>query len=298
MSALDAERLARVGADSVVVDGIRTVYLHAGPSDADEAAVFVHGNPGPAEDWRRLVSRVGAFARAIAPDMPGYGGSDKPDRFVYTVDGYARHLGALLDRLDVRHAHLVVHDFGGPWALTWAAAHPDRFASLVVVNSGVLRDYRWHYLARIWRTSGVGEMFFRAATLPAVRLLLRQGNPRGLPMDAVQRIHRQYRDRAVHRAVLRLYRATDLAAVSEDLHRRLQGVDPPALVVWGRRDPYIPARYAERQRETFPSADVVELDDSGHWPMTDNPVAVEQAVLPFLRAVTGADRHGRTLAPG
>jgi pimeloyl-ACP methyl ester carboxylesterase len=234
------------------------------------------------------VARAGAFTRAVAPDMPGYGASDKPDRFVYTVDGYARHLGGFLDALGIRRAHLVLHDFGGPWGLAWAADHPDRVASLVLVNIGVMRDYPWHYLARIWRTTGLGEAFMRTATLPALRLLLRHGNPRGLPRETVERIHRATRDPAGQRAVLRLYRATDMAAVSEDLHRRLRGLDRPVLVVWGSRDPYVPVRWAERQRETFPRAEVVLLDDSGHWPMVDDPVAVEQPVLRFLRGAVGA----------
>ncbi|MGH3794323.1 MAG: alpha/beta fold hydrolase [Pseudonocardiaceae bacterium] len=53
------------------------------------------------------------------PDPPGYGGADKPDRFDYTVDGYARHLGGILDQIDVHRAHLVLHDFGGAWSLAW-----------------------------------------------------------------------------------------------------------------------------------------------------------------------------------
>ncbi|MCV2490786.1 alpha/beta hydrolase [Geodermatophilus sp. YIM 151500] len=282
-----AERLVPVEEGSVVVDGVRSPYLHAGPASPG-TVVFVHGNPGPAEDWRRLVARTGVFARAVAPDMPGFGDADKPDRFVYTVDGYARHLAGLLDRLDVRRAHLVLHDFGGPWGLSWAADHPDRVASLTLVNIGVMRDYQWHYLARIWRTTGLGELFLRTATLPASRLLLRHGTPRGLPREVVEGLHRSLTDPAVGRAVLRLYRATDMAAVSEHLHARLRPLDVPVLVAWGRHDPYVPVRYADRQRETFPGARVVVLEDSGHWPMHDDPVALEQAVLPFLRSATGA----------
>src|SRR3954470_20703831 len=275
MNPLADDRLAQVAEGSVVVAGVRTRYLHAGPGDSDEAVVFVHGNPGPAEDWRRLVARVGPFARAVAPDMPGFGGSDKPDRFVYTVDGYARHLGSLLDRLGVRRAHLVLHDFGGPWGLAWAADHPDRVASVVLCNVGVLRDYPWHWLARIWRTTGLGEAFLRSTTRRGLQLVLRQGNPRGLPLEAVERMHRAAREPAARAAVLRLYRATDLAAVAEDLHRRLPGDRWPVLVVWGARDPYVPVRWADRQRETFPRAEVRVLADSGHWPMLDSPVAVE-----------------------
>ncbi|MGY1985387.1 alpha/beta fold hydrolase [Blastococcus sp. SYSU DS0669] len=287
-------RLAEVGRSEIAVAGVPTSFLHAGQADADEAVVFLHGNPGPAEDWRRLVSRTGAFARAVAPDMPGFGESDKPDRFVYTVDGYARHLQVFLDELGIRRVHLVLHDFGGPWGLTWAADHQEQCASLTLVDIGVMRDYSWHSLARIWRTTGLGEAFMATTTLPAIKAHLRRGNPRGMPLDAVERIYRASRDRAACRAVLRLYRATDLAAVSEDLHRRLRGFDRPVLVLWGARDPYTPVRWAERQRETFPRAQVVVLDDSGHWPMLDNPVAVEQLVTEFL---TGATAPGRAEGP-
>lgn len=280
----EAQRLAPVTEAAVTVGGVRSPYLHAGPTGVGEAVVFVHGNPGPAQDWRRLLARTGAFARAVAPDMPGYGGADKPARFDYTVDGYARHLGGILEALGIHRAHLVLHDFGGPWGLTWAAEHPDRFASVTLVNSGVLRGYRWHYLARIWRTPVLGEAFMRMGTFPALRLLLRHGNPRGLPRDVLRRMYCDYKNPAIQLAVLRLYRATDdPAAGAERLHHRLRSLDRPALVVWGARDPYLPVRHAQRQRETFPHAEVVILADSGHWPMLDHPVAVEQPVLRFLR---------------
>lgn len=288
MSTTEAPRLADVTTESVTVDGVRSPYLQSGPADADEAVVMVHGNPGPKEDWQRLMTRTGALARSIAPDMPGFGVADKPERFVYTVDGYARHLGGVLDEPAVRRVHLVLHDFGGLWGLAWAADHPDRLASLTMINIGILRDYPWQHLARIWRTTGLGEAFLRTATLPATRLLLGRGNPRGLPQEVLVRMYRDLKHPGVQRAVLRLHRATDAAAESEYLHRRLQDVHPPTLVVWGARDPYVPVRWAERQRETFPGARVVLLEDSGHWPMHDDPVAVEQSVLPFLREVVGA----------
>ncbi len=286
MSSTDVSRPAPVSEGAVIVGGVRSPYLQAGPADATEAVVFVHGNPGPAADWRRLVARTGAFARAVAPDLPGYGGADKPDSFDYTVDGYARHLDGILQTLGIGRAHLVLHDFGGPWGLAWAASHPDSFADVTLINCGVLPGYRWHYLARIWRTLVLGELFMRTATLSGTRLVLRHGNPRGLPLDVVRRMYRDYQDPAVRLAVLRLYRATDELTVSSvSLRSRLRALDRPALVVWGARDPYLPVHYAQRQTETFPRAELVILPDSGHWPMIDNPVAVEQPVLRFLRSV-------------
>jgi pimeloyl-ACP methyl ester carboxylesterase len=73
----------------VSVRGVRSPVLTAGPRDGAEAVVFVHGNPGPADDWRELLTRAGELGRAVAPDMPGYGRAGQPKDFSYSVDGYA-----------------------------------------------------------------------------------------------------------------------------------------------------------------------------------------------------------------
>lgn len=136
--------------------GIRSPVLRAGKAQSAEAVVFVHGNPGSSSDWAELVEAVAPFSRALAPDMPGYGQADKPADFDYTVAGYARHLGTMLDAEGVKRTHLVLHDFGGPWGLAWAADQPERVASVTLINIGVMPGYRWHCLARIWRTRWLG----------------------------------------------------------------------------------------------------------------------------------------------
>ncbi|MDQ1632002.1 MAG: hypothetical protein QOG60_2596 [Frankiaceae bacterium] len=265
------------------VQGVRTPLLTAGDATTGEAAVFVHGNPGSGEEFAFLVGAVGEFGRAIAPDMPGYGHAAKPDTFDYTVEGYARHLQELLNQQQVSRAHLVLHDFGGPWALAWAADHPDRVGSVTLLNTGILLNYRWHYLAKMWRTRGIGEAFMATANKPAFKLLLRHGNPRGLPDLFFERMWTNF-DPATRRAVLKLYRATpDPAELSRRLHAKLRPLKLPACVVWGAHDPYLPVDLAYRQRETFPGADVIVLDDSGHWPHADNAESVEDAIIPFLR---------------
>ena len=245
--------------------------------------VFVHGNPGSSQDWAPLLARTGELGRAVAWDLPGFGHADKPDSFDYTPDGYARHLGAALESLGIRRAHLVLHDWGGMIGLGWAAAHPEAFASVVLIDTGVLLDYRWHYLAKIWRTPVLGELFQLTSTRAGFHLLLKHGNPRGLPRAFVDRMYDDY-DSGTRRAVLRLYRsADDPAAGMAALSSTLRPLDRPALVIWGRHDPYIPPAQAARQRETFPRAEVVVLDGSGHWPFADDPERVEGLVLPFLR---------------
>jgi pimeloyl-ACP methyl ester carboxylesterase/2-polyprenyl-6-methoxyphenol hydroxylase-like FAD-dependent oxidoreductase len=265
----------------VSVRGVRSRVLTAGPPDGPEAVVFVHGNPGPADDWRDLLSRAGELGRAIAPDMPGYGHADTPKDFSYSVDGYADYLAALLDQLGIIRAHIVAHDFGGLWALAWAARHPGALASATLINTGVLIDYRWHHYARIWRTPILGEVFQATTSRPAFRMLLGRENPR-LTRDQVDRIYDASRSWATRRAVLKLYRATPAAKLAGPA-AALRPLDRPALVIWGTEDAYLPYEQAERQRQAFPSAHVEHLTGHGHWMMLEDPERVASLVISFLR---------------
>jgi pimeloyl-ACP methyl ester carboxylesterase len=94
-------------------------------------------------------------------------------------------------------------------------------------------------------------------------------------------------DRDTRQAVLRLYRSVeDVAVEGKRVATALRPLDRPALVIWGRRDPYLPFKLAERQREAFPSADVRVLEHSGHWPFVDQADRVEELLLDFLKAST------------
>jgi pimeloyl-ACP methyl ester carboxylesterase len=265
----------------VAVAGVRSPLLVAGPQDREEAVVFVHGNPGPKEDWGDLLPQVGEFGRAIAPDMPGYGRADKPRDFEYTIRGYGQHLAGLLDQLGIRRAHLVLHDFGGPWGLAWAADHPDAFASATLIGTGTLIDYRWHRYAWIWRTPVLGELFQLTATRGGFRLLLGRENPK-LPREAIDVMYANTRRWATKRAILKLYRATPESLLMAPVER-LRALDRPALVLWPTRDPYLPVEQAERQRQAFPSARMAFLDGYGHWAFKEDPGMVASHVIPFLR---------------
>jgi pimeloyl-ACP methyl ester carboxylesterase len=267
------------------VRGIRTLLRESGPASSAEAVVFVHGNPGPADDWDDLVDAGGAFARCLAWDHPGFGVSQVGLPFGPTVAGYADHLGATLDHLGVERAHLVLHDFGGPWGLTWAAANPDRFASAVLINTGVLPGYKWHRFARMWRTPVLGEVFMATTTRAGLRWALRMGTPVPPPDDAIDRLYEAYTP-AAKRTVLALYRSEpDPSGTSSELAEVLRPLDRPALAIFGRHDPYIPTVLAERQCDAFPSARIEILEGSGHWPMHDDPSSLAALVVPFLGSV-------------
>lgn len=267
--------------------GMRSPLVEAGPQDASEAVVLLHGNPGSAADWEELMPALGELARVVAFDLPGFGRADKPAYLDYSAGTYATFIGAAIEHLRIERAHLVMHDLGGT-GLLWAAAHPGSVASVTLIDTGILLDFRWHWTARMYRAPLLGGLLVHATTRRGFRTALRFYNPqpRPLPEAALERMWRDYAP-ATRRAALRFYRATP-AEVMQLLQPALSELDPPTLVIWGAHDPAVPVEQAGRQRESFPSAEVVVLDDSGHWPMLDDPAGVNVALLPFLQRQIGS----------
>jgi pimeloyl-ACP methyl ester carboxylesterase len=272
----------------IEVDGIQDRTISAGHESSSEAVVFVHGNPGSADDWEALASACGKRMRAVALDMPDFGETGAPAGFAHDVNGYATFLDHALRVLGVERAHLVLHDFGGPFGLVWAAGHVDRLASITLIDTGILPGYRWHRMASIWRTPVIGELFQAIVNRSGFRRGITAAEPKGLPREFVDRMYDQY-DRRTKRAVLKLYRSTDdPGAAAKEFAAWMSTHDIPALVIWGKQDRYLPASYAERQHDAFPSAEVHVLDGSGHWPFVDAPETVERLLLGHLERVAPA----------
>lgn len=277
MSAVRRTRLAAGGTSTRVVE--------AGPAGETEAVVFVHGNPGSCDDWVALVEAAGDLRRAVAVDLPDFGETVAPAGFDHRPETYAAWLGEALTALGVERVHLVVHDFGGPIGLHWAFAHRERLASITLIDTGVLPGYRWHRLARIWRTPVVGEVFQAITPAGVLKKAIARDEPRGLPQPFLDTMGRHW-DRRTKRAVLRLYRATPHPGEVPEGGLPVAPPELPALVIWGKGDVYLPWSYAERQRDAFPSAEVHVLDDSGHWPYADAPETVRELLVDFLRRAT------------
>jgi len=269
---------------SIPVGGVVTRLLEAGPHQASEAVVFIHGNPGSASDWTGLVEEAGSLGRAVAFDLPDFGQTVAEPGFTNTVDEYAGFVGEALETLGITSARLVLHDFGGPIGLTWAASHPERVAGVTLINTGLLLEYKWHRLARVWQTPGLGALLNAVATRPVFRRLITRPEPRGLPAGFVDEMYDNF-DRRTRAAVLRLYRdSKEIGRTSKRLVEPLAEADIPALVIWGASDAYLPTSLAERQKEPFPSAEIHVLPGSGHWPFIDDPTTVGRLLTEFLAA--------------
>ncbi len=262
----------------LVLDGIRVFYRQV-PGEGTPT-VYCHGNPTHSQDWMPFLERAGP---AIAIDMPGWGRSDRPDatRFDYSMYGLSSFLDRCLDQLGVEGRKLVVHDWGS-LALIGAQQRPERVERLVVINAvPLLPGYRWHWVAQLWRRRPVGEILNATTTRASMALSLRQarGDRSAMPSEFVDLIWEHW-DRGTQRAVLALYRHADpprLAAAGRDLSR----LSCPSLVLWGERDVYLPARFAEAYAAALPESTLDVLPGLGHWPWIDDLTAIDR-ILEFL----------------
>ena len=240
-----------------------------------EPILYIHGVPNSSGMWEPFLARTGG----TAIDLPGFGESDKPGTFAYSIAGYREFLGEYM--AGVERFSLVMHDWGGV-GLALAMDRPEAIEKIVLMDAvPFLPGYRWHRIARIWRTRVLGELFQGFANERAFRFLAhREGTlPREVVDAEVSRIWKHF-DHGTQRAILRLYRSApehELARAGEGLGR----IGAPALVVWGENDPYLPSRFAHDYAAALGGE--AHVLAAGHWPWLEDSSVIDR-VAAFLAA--------------
>lgn len=270
--------MARIEEAELQVDGVRVFYRRV-PGEGTPV-VYCHGNPTHGEDWIPFMERGGP---SVAIDIPGWGRSERPDpsRFDYSMNGLSAFTERCLGELGVGRRKLCLHDWGS-LMLIGAQRRPESVERLVVINVVPFTPgYRWHWIAQIWRRRPLGEIANATATRASTALTMRQasGDRKPMPPEFVDSVWNHW-DRGTSRALLRLYRHADpdrLVAAGRDLGR----LDCPALVLWGDRDPYLPAKFGEDCAAALGDAEFEVRAGAGHWPWIDDPSVVDR-VIEFL----------------
>jgi pimeloyl-ACP methyl ester carboxylesterase len=223
--------------------------------------------------WKPFIARTGGDA----PDMPGFGRTEKPNDGDYTFRGLGRWFSDYTKGLE--SFSLVIHDWGAVGLLT-AMERPEAIERLVIIDAvPFLPDYRWHPVARIWRRRPAGELFMGLSTKWAMRLLAERQSetqvPEAVLKEAIDGIW-QYFDHGTQRAILRLYRSAPEHALAE-AGRDLGKITAPTLVVWGAKDPYLPPKFAHDYAAAVGGPSEVELvEDAGHWPWYEKPQVIDR----------------------
>jgi len=243
------------------------------------AALLLHGYPNSSYLWRDVLPAVaGAGFRAVAPDLLGYGDSPLDGR-EGTWEDHIAALDEFVGEHDLAPLVLVVHDWGGLIGLRWACEHPDAVRAMVLMSTGFFPDGRWHGMATAMRNGQVDELV-ENMDREGFAGLMRQAAPKA-DAEAVDEYYKGFATIEQRRAGLALYRSGDFEKLAP-YKGQLAAMDVPTLLLWGANDDYAPVGGAHRFKKEIPHAELVVLEDAGHFVMEDAPERVGAVIGDFL----------------
>jgi haloalkane dehalogenase len=268
-----------------LTDDLRMAYVEAGPADG-EPVLLLHGEPTWSFLYRKVITVLAdAGLRAIAPDLIGFGRSDKPAEMA--DHSYARHVewvrSFAFDALDLDGVTIVGHDWGGLIGLRLAAEHADRVARIVATNTGLpTGDQR---MPDVW-------LRFREAVRTApvldVSRLVRSGCRTTPPAEVLAAYDAPFPDetfKAACRAMPNLVPTTaddPASAANRAAWQRLSTWDKPFLVAFSDGDP-ITGAMGPILHKVVPSARAVTIEGGGHFLQEDTGARLGEEIVRFIR---------------
>lgn len=268
--------------------GVEMSHLDEGPR-GDEAVLMLHGNPTWSFYYRDLVRDLSPGVRCVAPDHVGMGLSAKPASYDYTLASRIADIEALVDSLGLRRVHLVLHDWGGPIGLGFAARRPERVGRIVIQNTAAFTGRIPRRIA-LCRAPLVGEFIVRGlngfaepATWMAMasrRLTWEERRGYLHPYDSWANrigVHRFVRD-------IPMESGHPSRVTLDEVTRGLPGLAAHRkMILWGGRDFCFDASYLSRWRELWPDARVEALEGAGHYVLEDAGAVARSRIADFLK---------------
>jgi pimeloyl-ACP methyl ester carboxylesterase len=282
----------------VRTNGIRLWCLEAGPRDGP-LVLLLHGFPELAYSWRYQVAALGeAGYHVVAPDLPGYGGSDKPD-VTYDCDWIDACLMGVVDALGHERVVIAGHDWGGILVWMMARQYPDRIAGVIGVNTPdlprspmppvqMLRQifvdqpiyiiqFQERGLAEwVLQTWGRGvddfvEMIFRATT----------PNPDAFPDEVLDVYKNAFRPIGALTPPIEYYRNMDRnwELMTPYAERK---VEVPCLMISAADDPVLTPAMTAGMEERVPDLEKIIIENCGHWTQQEKPEETTAAMLSYL----------------
>lgn len=277
----------------IQVNGIRMHYVRAGAGE--RLVVLLHGFPEFWWSWRYQIRALSRHFTVVAPDLRGYGESDKP-RWGYELDVLVNDIVSLIHELGHTRAIVAGHDWGGAIAWSLAIAYPQRVERLIALNiphpalMARALGRNWHQILRSWYI-----LFFQLPLLPEA--LIRANNFlsverafRGMAVDKSR-----FSDETIGHfkvalaqpgaltAALNYYRALLQQGARGMFHGSGMRVQVPTLMIWGERDFALGKELTYGTERFVPNLRVRYLPNCSHWVQQERPGEVNRFMLDFLR---------------
>lgn len=269
----------------VAVQGALMHYVDEGEGNP---IVFLHGTPSWSFDFRNQIKALSPTHRCIAPDLIGFGLSDKPANYNYTLQQHTDNLAMLLAHLNLHKFTLLVHDFGGPIGLNYATQHPEKIERLVILNT-------W-----FWATQNEPEYkkalpVLKSPLLPVLykyfnfsaRFMVKQswGNKAALTKQIHQHYIKPFSKPAERMGTIAFARTlVNEQEWFETLWKKTEVLaNKPTLIIWGTLDEFVPVRYADKIKSRFTNSQFAGVN-AGHFPQDEAHIEVNTALQLFLNS--------------
>ncbi|MBA3809005.1 MAG: alpha/beta fold hydrolase [Solirubrobacterales bacterium] len=264
------------------VQGLRLAHLDEGEG---APVLFMHGEPTWSYLWRKVIPPVrDAGFRCIAPDLAGFGRSDKPtDIDFYSYDRHVELAATLLEDLDISGATVVVHDWGGPIGLRLAVEQRERIERIVILDTGLFTGHQ--KMSDAW--IAFHDFVERTEDLP-VGMLVR-GACKNDPGDAVIAAYDAPYPDAASKAGARAFplmipQTPDApgAAAGQRVLEQLRGDQRPTLMLWADSDPVLPLATGERFAEALGQPAPRTIPDASHFLQEDQGPLIGSLIADWL----------------
>ena len=272
------------------VEGFNIFYREAGPTDA-QTLLLLHGFPSASHMFRELVPLLADRFHVIAPDLPGFGQSDMPerDKFTYTFDNIARAIARFTEVIGLDRFAIYVFDYGAPTGFRLATRHPERVTAIISQNGNAYQEGLsdgWKPIRAYWENpSQANRDALRAFLAPETTVWqYTHGvadpstvSPDGHSLDNFY-LARPGADE-VQLDLFGDYKSN--VALYPTFQQYFRTHQPPLLAAWGRNDPFFLPAGAEAFKRDIPAA-VVRFFDTGHFALETHADEIAAAIRDFL----------------
>jgi pimeloyl-ACP methyl ester carboxylesterase len=271
----------------IKVGDLEWFYREAAPIGRTDLlpVLLLHGIVSQSYSWRHILPALAnQGTRAIAPDWIGYGYSATPEKsdFAYTSDAFITALSGFIQALELERFSLVVQGFLGSVGLQYALRHPEQIANLVILNTPISPAAKLPWKIKQMGLPLAGEMMTQDPLLVDRTL---EGGSRYRIEDKDLDIYRKpfLKSSAPGRALLATIRNLQLEKAMTEITSGFKAWQKPILIQWGVIDPWLPVEIAQSFVDSVPNAELIKLNNVGHYPQEHYHETILEDLLPFVR---------------